>query len=86
MKEKFNDEIVKKLFDDFTLLVISETHFLKRHKCPENFKLVGRSVPIGGRVGRGGVAVYVKRIEHRDKKSILICVRILSYFTLSTQT
>ena len=34
-----------------------ETHFLKRHKCPKDFVLIGKSVPTNN-VRRGGVAVY----------------------------
>ena len=45
-----------------------ETHFLKRHKCPKNFELIGKSIP-RNKVRRGGVAVYKK-----CKSEIKVCV------------
>ena len=45
------------LFNKHDILIISETHFLKRHKCPNGFKLIARSSPVGD-ARRGGVAVY----------------------------
>ena len=38
-----------------------ETHFKVRHKCPDDFCLVGRSAEPCSKTGRGGVAVYAKR-------------------------
>ena len=39
-----------------------ETHFKVRHKCPEEFELVGKSVPLCEKTGRGGVAVYARKM------------------------
>ena len=60
MKEKFEDETVKNLIHEFDIVIIMETHFKKRHKCPNDFIMIGRSLPSNSKVGRGGVAVYVK--------------------------
>ena len=59
MKQKFDDENVKALFDKHDILIMMETHFMKRMKTPENFQIIGRSPPISN-VSRGGVAVYKK--------------------------
>ena len=61
VKEKFENDTVKNLFHVYDILIIMETHFMKRHKCPENFKLVSRSTPLSFSYGRGGVAVYTKK-------------------------
>ena len=57
VKQKFNDEETKVLFSDHDLLIIMETFFLKRHKTPDGFLLVGKSDPLCD-ARRGGVAVY----------------------------
>ena len=36
-----------------------ETKFQKRHKCPDSFDLIGKSIPSD--TARGGVAVYKKK-------------------------
>ena len=60
VKEKFSNDAVISLFEDYDLVIVMETHFKKRHKCPENFKLVGKSKELFEKIGRGGVAVYAK--------------------------
>ena len=61
VKEKFTNNDVQALFSGYDVLVIMETHFKVRHKCPDDFYLVGRSAESCSKVGRGGVAVYAKR-------------------------
>ena len=61
VKEKFDNSDVQLIFADYDILVIMETHFKVRHKCPLDFYLAGRSVNMCTTTGRGGVAVYVKR-------------------------
>ena len=60
VKQKFNDEETKVLFGDHDLLIIMETFFLKRHKTPDGFLLIGKSDPLCD-ARRGGVAVYKRR-------------------------
>ena len=52
---------VQTLFSSYDVLVIMETHFKVRHKCPDDFCLVDRSADRSAKTGRGGVAVYAKR-------------------------
>ena len=59
MKEKFDNENVKNLFQKYDLIVMMETHFNKRHKCPIKFILMGRS-PTPNKTHREGVTVYTK--------------------------
>ena len=61
VKEKFDNSDVQLIFADYDILVIMETHFKVRHKCPLDFYLAGRSVNMCTTTGRRGVAVYVKR-------------------------
>ena len=61
VKEKFESEEVQLLFSKYDVLVIMETHFKVRHKCPKEFELVGKSVPLCATTGRGGVAVYARK-------------------------
>ena len=56
---KFENNEVKNLFMSHDVVVVMETHFLKRYKCPENFEFIGKSKPVND-VRRGGVAVYKK--------------------------
>ena len=65
VKEKFKNDEVQSMFAAHEILVVMETHFNVRHKCPDCFSLVARSAKFGGITGRGGVAIYV-----RDKLSI----------------
>ena len=62
VKEKFKNEEVQILFSKYDVLIIMETHFKVRHRCPEEFEMVGKSVPICEKTGRGGVAVYARKI------------------------
>ena len=58
IKNKFSSESVLKIFEKFTLLIINETHFGVRSKCPAGLLLIGRSRKIQSKSPRGGVAIY----------------------------
>ena len=60
VNNKYDNKDVQKLFKSHDLIVIMETHFVKRHKCPENFILIGKSENLNN-ARRGGVAAYMKR-------------------------
>ena len=62
VKEKFNNEEVQLLFSNYDILIIIETHFKVRHRCPDEFELVGKSVLLCEKTGRDGVAVYARKI------------------------
>ena len=57
VKQKFENVETQYLFKQHDIIIIVETHFVVRHKCPEGFKLIARSTPIKG-AKRGGVAIY----------------------------
>ena len=57
VKEKFKNEEVRLLYSECDVIVIMETH-----KCPEGFELVEKSVRMCTKTGRGGVAVYAKKV------------------------
>ena len=46
------------MMNSYDLLVISETHFSERIKCPLNFSFIGRSSKILSKKPRGGVALF----------------------------
>lgn len=60
VKQKYDVDDVKRLFSKCDILVIMETHFLVRHKCPKKFELIGKSVLMmkANNVCSGRVAVY----------------------------
>ena len=58
VENKFSSEFVAKLIEDIDILIINETHFNIRSKCPEKFYLIGKSKPIQANKARGGVAIY----------------------------
>ena len=60
MNNKYDNKDVQNLFESHDLIVIMETHFVKRQKCPENFTLIAKSENLNN-ARRGGVAVYMKR-------------------------
>ena len=62
VKEKFKDDEVQTLFSKYDILIIMETHFKVRHRCPEEFELVGKSVPLCEKAGRGGVVVFARKV------------------------
>ena len=57
-KNKFQDEEVKIFLKKFDVVIINETHFNVRIKCPDGFVFEGRSEKIESKAPRGGVAVY----------------------------
>ena len=58
VKNKFLAKDVNGIFNNKDIIIISETHFNIRSKCPNGFFLVGRSQNIKSTKPRGGVAVY----------------------------
>ena len=69
-KNKFEVADVVELFDTFDIVIIGETHFNIRIKCPEKFYLVGKSKPLFSKKPRGGIAVY-KKYNSRIKLRLL---------------
>ena len=61
VKQKFVNEDIKNFIVIYDFLIIMETHFMKRHECPDKYSLLSRSIPLSNKVGRGGVAVYIKK-------------------------
>ena len=58
MKKKFLFENTKNILSHNDIVIISETHFNIRTKCPEGFYLAGRSKASESDKARGGVAVF----------------------------
>ena len=52
-----NDNVFK-IIKNFDLVIINETHFGTRSRCPKDFILIGRSQPSVSKVPRGGVAIF----------------------------
>ena len=70
VKNKFLSENVKNILNQNDIVILSETHFNIRTKCPEGFYLVGRSKSTESKKSRGGVAVY-KNISSNLKLSVI---------------
>ena len=60
VKNKFMSATTNDVIQDTDILIISETHFNIRIKCPENFVSVEKSPPTESKRPRGGVAIYKK--------------------------
>ena len=60
VRNKFMSTTANEVFQRTDILVITETHFNKRTKCPTNFTLLERSPPVQSKRPRGGVAIYKK--------------------------
>ena len=58
VKAKFLNENIQKIFSTFDIVIINETHFGVRARCPDGFLLVGGSSKLNSKVHRGGVAIY----------------------------
>ena len=58
VKNKFLSENVKNILSKNDIVILSETHFNIRTKCPEGFYVVGRSKAADSPKPRGGVVVY----------------------------
>ena len=72
VKNKFLHDDVMNMFKQYDIIVISETHFSERIKCPANFIHVAHSSKIVSKKPRGGVAVY-KNIKFEKKLEIITC-------------
>ena len=46
------------MLNNYDVIVISETHFNERTRCPEGFAYEGRSQKVPSKIPRGGVAIY----------------------------
>ena len=62
VKNKFMSAITNEVIQESDVLIISETHFNKRTKCPNDYILIENSPPTESKRPRGGVAIY-KRIH-----------------------
>lgn len=60
VKNKFMSEITNETIQPYDIIVLTETHFNIRSKCPENFVIVATSPPTESKRPRGGVAIYKK--------------------------
>ena len=60
VKNKFMLDLTNSVIQSSDVLIITETHFNKRTKCPNNFILVESSPPVESKRPRGGVAIYKK--------------------------
>ena len=81
VKEKFHQKEVMDLFNSCDILLLNETHFNIRAKCPDGFVVTARSIPSGTKAYRGGVAVYTKTLSKVDieviSKEFLDCIIFL---------
>ena len=59
-----------KLFEHFDIIILQETHFGKRIKCPEGFLFIARSQTVVSKVPRGGVAVFKNMACHFEIETI----------------
>lgn len=60
VKNKFMSDIANDAIQTTDIIVICETHFNIRSKCPDNFILIAKSPPTESKRPRGGVAIYKK--------------------------
>ena len=74
MQNKFLSNDSSALFVGKEILVITESHFAIRTKCPDNFILIARSVPRESKAPRGGVAIYKRSTSTLELK--LICDKL----------
>ena len=58
VKDKFSLDDTNNIFKRFDIIIIAETHFKIRVRCPVKFHLIGKSKCVESRKARGGVAVY----------------------------
>ena len=58
MKNKLQNDDVKDLINQYDILILSETHFSQRIKCPDDFTFICRSEQVLSKKPRGGVALY----------------------------
>ena len=49
---------VKNMIKNYDIVVIQETHFNERIRCPDGFTFEGRSLKVPSKSPRGGVAIY----------------------------
>ena len=66
VKLKFVNDEVLRILDDADILIVQETHFNIRVRCPTGFLFIARSAPIESKVPRGGVAIYKNERKEFD--------------------
>ena len=78
VKNKLQNDDVKTMMKRYDVLILSETHFAQRIKCPDDFTFISRSDEVLSKKPRGGVAVYKnKKFENQIEvicKSFRDCV------------
>ena len=57
VKNKFMSKITNDVIQNSDVVVITETHFNIRTKCPSNFVLLEKSPPTESKRPRGGVVI-----------------------------
>ena len=62
VQTKFLNENILKIFKNFDIIVINETHFGDRARCPEGFTFISRSKKTPLKDPRGGVAVFLNSL------------------------
>ena len=55
VKNKLQNDDVKDLINQYDILILSETHFSQRIKCPDDFTFICRSEQVLSKKPRGGV-------------------------------
>ena len=80
VKNKFMLSDFKDIVRNVDIVIILETHFNIRDKCPENYLLVERSRTVESKKDRGGVAIYKKInsalnlvVLHKKFPDCLVC-------------
>ena len=71
VKNKFLQDDVRHTIETYDIVIISETHFAVRIKCPEDFMYIGRSKEIKSKRARGGVALFKKK--NSDLQMEIVC-------------
>ena len=71
VKNKYLNEEVCNVFSKVDVIIIQETHFGVRVRCPKDFLFISRPQRVKLKVPRGGVAVY--KNVHSDFKIDVIC-------------
>ena len=62
---------VKNMIKNYDVVIIQETHFNERIRCPDGFTFEGRSLKVPSKSPRGGVAIYKNNMS--DIQVELMC-------------
>ena len=77
VKEKFSNEHILSFLKKFDILVIIETQFNIRVKCPTGFSLVGRSSKIHSIAEKGLYGVAVFKNNNEDFQLDIVTVELI---------